>query len=69
MAKPCDADCKITDRIEFEFSARFPSGPIEFTGRAVVVRIDRKRQELAALFAMLYEDAQVAIANHFGVKM
>ncbi len=66
MAKPCDADCKITNRIDIKFSARFSDERIEFASRAVVIRIDKERQELAALFAMLDEDAQVAIAKHFG---
>ncbi len=65
MAKPCDIDCKITDRVEIKFSIRFPTKRIEFVSRAIVVRIDKERQELAAYFAMLDEEAQLAIENHF----
>ena len=57
---------KITNRIDIKFSARFGDERIEFAGRAIVVRIDKERQEMAALFAMLDEDARVAIAKHFG---
>ncbi len=66
MAKPCDVDCNITDRVEIQFRVRYPDKRIEFTSRAVVVRIDKERHELAALFAMLDDAAETAIANHFG---
>ena len=66
MAKPCDIDCNTTDRIEIEFRVRYPDKRIEFSSRAIVVRIDKERQELAAIFVMLDEAAQTAIANHFG---
>ena len=66
MAKPCDIDCNVTNRLEIKFRARFPDKQIEFTGRAIVVRIDKERQEFAAYFAMLDEAAETAIANHFG---
>ncbi|GEM_PF-4318294 len=66
MAKPCDVDCNITDRLDVTVRLRFPDKKIEFAGRAIVVRIDKERQELAAYFAMLDEAAETAIANHFG---
>ncbi len=66
MAKPCDVDCKITDRIDIKFSIRLPTKRIEFVSRAIVVRLDRERQELAAYFAMLDEATQTTIADHFG---
>ena len=66
MAKPCDIDCNISDRLEIKFRARFPDEQIEFTSHAIVIRVDKERQELAAYFAMLDEAAQTAIANHFG---
>lgn len=65
MASPCTIDCKTTDRIDIKFSARFPDGPIEFDCRAIVVRIDRDKEELAAYFAMLDDDTQTAIERHF----
>ncbi len=65
MAKPCDIDCKVTDRVDIKFSIRFPTKRIEFVSRAIVVRIDKEKQELAAYFAMLDEEAQLAITNHF----
>ena len=65
MASPCTIDCKTTDRIDIKFSARFPDGPIEFDCRAIVVRIDRDKEELAAYFAMLDDDTQAAIERHF----
>ena len=66
MAKPCDVDCNITDRLDVTVSLRYPDKKIEFACRAIVVRIDKERQELAAYFAMLDEAAETAVANHFG---
>ena len=65
MAKPCDIDCKVTNRVDIKFSIRFPTKRIEFVSRAIVVRIDKEKQELTAYFAMLDEEAQLAITNHF----
>ncbi len=48
MAKPCDVDCNIADRLDVTVRLRFPDKKIEFAGRAIVVRIDKERQELAA---------------------
>ena len=66
MAKPCDVDCNIADELDVEFALRFANEKIEFGCRAIVVRIDKKRQELAAAYVMLDEVAQLAIAKHFG---
>ena len=66
MAKPCDVDCNITDRLDVTVRIRYPDKNIEFACRAIVVRIDKEGQELAAYFAMLDEAAETAIANHFG---
>ena len=66
MLKPCVIDCEITDRVDITFSASFPTGSIVFDSRAIVVRIDKESQELAAYFAMVDDDAQIAITEHFG---
>ena len=66
MAKPCDVDCNIADELDVEFALRFAGQKIEFSCRAIVVRIDKKRQELAATYVMLDDAAQLAIAKHFG---
>ncbi len=67
VAKPSYIDCEITDRVDIKFSIHFPTKRIEFVGSAMVVRIDKERQELAACFTLLDEEAQIAIADHFGV--
>ncbi len=66
MAKPCVIDCEINDRVDIKFSAHLPSGPIKFDCQGIVVRIDKKNQELAANFAMLDDEAEIAITEHFG---
>ena len=66
MVKPCDIDCNITDRLEVTVRVRYPDKKIEFASRAIVVRIDKEGQELAAYFAMLDAAAKTAIADHFG---
>ncbi len=66
VAKPSYIDCEITDRVDIKFSIHFPTKRIEFVGSAMIVRIDKERQELEASFTLLDEEAQIAIADHFG---
>ena len=66
MAKPCDVDYNIADQLDVKIAIRFPIEKIEFGCRAIVVRIDKKRQELAAAYVTLNDAAQLAIAKHFG---
>ncbi len=65
MAKPCDIDCNIADRLDVKIAIRFVIEKVEFGCDAIVVRTDKKRQELAAAFVM-NDVAQLAITNHFG---
>ena len=66
MAKPCDVDCNIADQLDIKIAVRFASEEIEFRSHAIVVRIDKKRRELAAAYVMLNDVARLAIAKHFG---
>ncbi len=66
MAKPCDVDCNIADQLDVKITIRFARETIEFGCRTIVVRIDKKRQELAAAFVMLNDVAQLAVAKQFG---
>ncbi len=66
MAKPCDVKCNIADQLDTTFTLRFDNEEIEFSCNAIVVRIDKKSQELAAAFVMLNDVARMAITNHFG---
>ncbi len=67
-ANPGHIDCELTDRVDFKFSIHFRSPTkkrIEFVGSAIVIRIDKERQELTADFAILDEAGRIAIADHF----
>ncbi len=66
MAKPCDVDCSVADQLDVTFSIRIARETIEFSCRTIVVRVDKKRQELAAAFVMLNDVAELAVAKHFG---
>ena len=66
MATPCDVDCNIADQLDVKIAIRFASEKIEFGCRAIVVRIDKKRQELAAALVMLDDAAKRAVTIHFG---
>ena len=65
---PGHIDCELTDHFDFKLSIHFRSptkNRIEFVGSAIVIRIDKERQEMTADFAMLDEEGRIAIADHF----
>ncbi len=64
-ANPSHIDCELMDWVDIKFSIQLPTKRIKFEGCAIVVRIDKERQELAAHFAVLDDEAQIAIADHF----
>jgi len=67
-ANPGHIDCELTDPVDFKFSIHFRSltkKRIEFVGSAIVIRIDKERQELTADFDILDEAGRIAIADHF----
>ena len=66
MAKPCDVDCNIGDHLDVKIAIRFAIEKIEFRCRAIVVRLDKKKQELGAAIIMLDDAAQLAVTSHFG---
>ncbi len=65
MAKPCDVGCNIADELDVKIVMRFASEVIEFNCQAIVVRIDKKRLELAAALVKLDDAARLAVASHF----
>ena len=50
LSTPCELVHEVGDLLDIRFSALFRGGGIEDEHRARVVRIDRKRRELAAVF-------------------
>ena len=66
MVRPCDVDCNVADKLDVKIVIRFAIEKIEFSCSAIVVRIDKKRQELAAAYVVLNDAAQLAVTNHFG---
>ena len=66
MAKPCDVKCNIADQLDVKITIRFAIEKIEFSCCVVVVRVDEKRQELAAAYVALSDAARSAVAQHFG---
>ena len=65
LASSCTADCKVTERVEIKFSVPLADRRLEFGCLAIVLRIDKDKQELAGIFAKLDEATQTAIAQHF----
>ena len=67
MTKPCDVDCNIADQLDVKIVIRFAIEKFEFGCPAIVIRMDKKRRELAAAYVALGDAAQLAVTNHFGV--
>ena len=65
LAAPCDAGCKVTDRVSIAFSVGGAPDRITFRCRALVIRVDRERHELAGVFLSLDEQVLQKITNHF----
>ena len=65
LASSYAADCKVTERVGINFSVPLADRRLEFSCRAIVLRIDKDKQELVGIFAMLDEATQTAIAQHF----
>ena len=62
-----DQHKQIGDRLEIDFSIPLADHRIEFSCRALVLRVDPEKQELAGMFATVDESTQLAIDEHFGI--
>lgn len=63
----CVLDQQIGDRLEIDFSIPLADQRIEFSCRALVLRVDPEKQELAGMFATVDDSTQRAIDEHFGI--
>ena len=68
LTTSCDVDCSVTNRLDIRFSVPLTTGPLEFDCRAIVIRVDKDKRELACVFAMVDDATQAAIAGHFGLE-
>jgi hypothetical protein len=64
---PCVSEHKTGDRLDIEFSVPLAGHRLEFSCRAVVLRVDPEKQEVAGIFATVDEATRQAIDDHFGV--
>lgn len=63
----CDLVQEPGDRLDIDVSIPLPTSRLEFGCRAIVVRADEGRQELAGVFTGIDEAVQVVIDDHFGI--
>ncbi len=63
----CVLDQQIGDRLEIDFSIPLAERRIEFSCRALVLRADSEKQELAGMFATVDDSTQRDIDEHFGI--
>ncbi len=66
LVSPCTLDRHEGDEVEIEFSVPLGERVLEFTCRALVVKVDKEKQELAAMFVMMDNQTRQSIDEHFG---
>ena len=65
LAQPCDFKCSEGDSVDIRFHVEIPGKTFRFDCKAILVRVDKKKQEVAGVFTMLDRETRVRIANHF----
>ncbi len=63
--EPCVTDHKIGDRLDVDVSVPIGDGRLEFNCRALVLRVDKERRQMAGIFATVDEETRQAIDNYF----
>ncbi len=54
------------NRVTVRFAASLPDRELEFSCRAIVIKVDPERGQLAAKFVGIGDQAKSVIAEHFG---
>ncbi len=65
--EPCVTDHKIGDRLDVDFSVAIDDGRLDFNCRALVLRVDKERRQMAGIFATVDEETRQAIDDFFAV--
>jgi hypothetical protein len=68
LVTSCDLVQEPGDRLDIDVSIPLPTLRLDFGCRAIVVRANQDRQELAGVFAGVDEATQVVIDDHFGIQ-
>jgi len=67
LAKPCTAEFKVDDEVEISLSVPIPGRRFEFGCPAVIVRVDKGKQEVAGTYVEVDAETRAIIERHFGV--
>lgn len=67
LASPCTAKVGVGSEIPIDVSIPIDSGVLEFSCRALVVRTNAARQELACMFVMVDRDTRATVDRYFSV--
>ncbi len=67
LASPCGVERKVGERVDVALSIPLGEEKLEFECLAGVIRVDREREQVAAVFLDLDDDTQAVIDEHFGV--
>jgi hypothetical protein len=68
LVTSCDLVREPGDRLDIDVSIPLPTLRLEFGCRAIVVRTNEDRQELAGVFAGVDDATQAVIDDHFGIQ-
>jgi hypothetical protein len=66
LATSYAGDHRRGNRVKVRFAASLPDRKLEFSCRAIVIKADPERGELAAKFVGISDEAKSVIAEHFG---
>lgn len=67
LAMPCTADFKVGDELDVSISVSIDDRRVEFSAPAVIVRIDKAKQQVAGTYVELDGATRAFIDRHFGV--
>ena len=65
LAAPCQCPCQDGDSVDIRFHVEIPGKTVRFECKAILVRVDNKRGEIAGVFTMMEPETRVMIAKHF----
>ena len=65
LAAPCQCPCREGDSVDIQFHVEVPGKTVRFECKAILVRVDNKRGEVAGVFTMMEPETRIMVAKHF----
>ena len=65
LAGPCQCDCSEGDNLDISFHVEVPGKTVRFACKAILVRVDNGRGEVAGVFTMMDRETRQFLAEYF----